>query len=319
MASLSRWLLIVFVASAVAACDQQPEQAVAPPSGAAVAAQVDTDRIKAAASEPEMWLTYGGGYDEQRHSALGQINRDTLPELGVGWVYEMAKPRGAEATPIVVDGVMYVSSAWSVVYALDAKTGEELWVYDPEVSGADAAKGCCDVVNRGVAVHDGKVFIGVFDGRLEALDAATGEVIWSNVTVDQTKHYTITGAPRVFKNKVIIGNAGGELGVRGYVTAYDVNNGDLVWRFYTVPNPEKRPDGAVSDESLQRLANDTWGDTGAWVTDGGGGTAWDSIVYDTVNDQVLIGVGNGSPWNPDIRDPDGDGDNLFLSSILRRC
>ena len=170
MASVSRWISIVLVASAIAACDQQPEEAVATPAGATVAAQVDTDRIKAAASEPEMWLTYGGGYDEQRHSALGKINRDTLPELGVGWVYEMAKPRGAEATPIVVDGVMYVSSAWSVVYALDAKTGEELWVYDPKVSGADAAKGCCDVVNRGVAVHDGKVFIGVFDGRLEALD-----------------------------------------------------------------------------------------------------------------------------------------------------
>ena len=316
MAPVIRWLSIVFVVSAFAACDQQLEEAVATPTDAVAAAQVDTDRIKAAATEPEMWLTYGGGYDEQRHSALGQINRDTLPELGVGWVYEMAKPRGAEATPIVVDGVMYVSSAWSVVYALDAKTGDELWVYDPKVSGKDAAKGCCDVVNRGVAVHDGKVFIGVFDGRLEALDAATGEVIWSNITVDQTKLGLIHRDVAVFKNKVIIGNAGGELGVRGYVTAYDVDNGDLVWRFYTVPNPEKRPDGAVSDESLERLANDTWGDTGAWVTDGGGGTAWDSIVYDTVNDQVLIGVGNGSPWNPDIRDPDSDGDNLFLSSIL---
>ena len=141
-------------------------------------------------------------------------------------------------------------------------------------------------------------------------------MVGSNVTVDKTKPDTNNGAPGVFKNKVIIGNAGGELGVRGYVTAYDVDNGDLVWRFYTVPNPEKRPDGAVSDESLERLANDTWGDTGAWVTDGGGGTAWDSIVYDTVNDQVLIGVGNGSPWNPDIRDPDSAGDNLFLSSIL---
>ena len=174
MASVIRWLSIVFVVGVFAACDQRLEESVATQTDAVAAAQVDTDRIKAAATEPEMWLTYGGGYDEQRHSALGQINRDTLPELGVGWVYEMAKPRGAEATPIVVDGVMYVSSAWSVVYALDAKTGDELWVYDPKVSGKDAAKGCCDVVNRGVAVHDGKVFICVFDGRLEALDAATG-------------------------------------------------------------------------------------------------------------------------------------------------
>lgn len=280
------------------------------------AAQVDTARISNAASEPEQWLTYGGSYDETRHSALQQINSDTLPELGVGWVYEMSKPRGVEATPIVVDGVMYVSGSWSVVYALDAKTGAELWVYDPQVSGEDAAKGCCDVINRGVAVHDGKVFVGVFDGRLEALDAATGQLLWSQLTVDQTKPYTISGAPRVFKDKVIIGNAGAELGVRGYVTAYDVDSGELAWRFYTVPNPNKEPDGAASDDILARLANDTWGDTGGWTTDGGGGTVWDSIVYDTVNDQVLIGVGNGSPWLASIRDPDSDGPNLFLSSIV---
>ena len=305
MFGIARFAFILALTSALLACGGQSDD-MSTSSGAVSetvpVAQVDTDRIAAAAEEPEMWLTYGGTYDEQRHSALGQINRDTLPELGVGWVYETAKPRGAEATPLVIDGVMYVSSAWSVVYALDAKTGEELWVYDPEVSGQDAAKGCCDVVNRGVAVHNGKVFIGVFDGRLEALDAATGEVIWSEVTVDQTKPYTITGAPRVFKDKVIIGNAGGELGVRGYVTAYNVETGELAWRFYTVPNPEKKPDGAASDTILAKLANETWGDDGAWVTDGGGGTAWDSIVYDTVNDQILIGVGNGSPWNPDIRD-----------------
>ena len=241
MFGIARCAFIFALATALCACGGQADDTTAPSGSVSEekpVAQVDTDRIAAAAEEPEMWLTYGGTYDEQRHSALGQINRDTLPELGVGWVYETAKPRGAEATPLVVDGVMYVSSAWSVVYALDAKTGEELWVYDPEVSGEDAAKGCCDVVNRGVAVHNGKVFIGVFDGRLEALDAATGEVVWSEVTVDQSKPYTITGAPRVFKDKVIIGNAGGELGVRGYVTAYDVATGELVWRFYTVPNPE---------------------------------------------------------------------------------
>ena len=279
-------------------------------------ANVTTDSLLAAAETPDQWQTYGGTYDEARHSSLSQINRDTLSELGIGWVYDMKKPRGVEATPIVVDGVMYVSGSWSVVYALDARTGEELWVYDPKVPGAAAAKGCCDVVNRGVAVYEGKVFIGVFDGRLEALDAKTGALVWSQVTVDQSKPYTITGAPRVVKDKVIIGNGGAELGVRGYVTAYDTNSGDLVWRFYTVPNPEKKPDGAVSDAILAKLANDTWGDTGAWTTDGGGGTVWDAIVYDSVNDQVLLGVGNGSPWNASIRDPDSDGDNLFISSIL---
>ena len=316
MTSFARLSTVFFALLTIYACGPKSDTASLDTADAPAVALVDTARIQNAAREPEMWLTYGGSYDEQRHSTLGQINRDTLSELGVGWVYEMAKPRGAEATPIVVDGVMYVSSAWSVVYAIDAKTGEEIWVYDPEVSGKDAAKGCCDVVNRGVAVHDGKVFIGVFDGRLEALDAATGAVIWSEVTVDQSKPYTITGAPRVFKNKVIIGNAGAELGVRGYVSAYDVSSGELAWRFYTVPNPEKKPDGAASDDILAKMANETWGDEGAWVTDGGGGTAWDSIVYDTVNDQVLIGVGNGSPWNADIRDPNSDGDNLFLSSIL---
>ena len=296
------------------------ENAGSEPAAAAEAsrpmAEVSQARLDSAAEQPEQWLTYGGSYDETRHSSLTKVNKDTLPELGIGWVYDMKKPRGVEATPIVVDGVMYVTGSWSVVYALDARTGEEIWVYDPEVSGEDAAKGCCDVVNRGLAVYEGKVFVGVFDGRLEALDAKTGAVIWSNVTVDQSKPYTITGAPRVIKDKVIIGNGGAELGVRGYVTAYDTNTGDLVWRFYTVPNPNKEPDGAISDEIFAKLANETWGDTGAWTTDGGGGTVWDAIVYDHVNDQVLLGVGNGSPWNAAIRDPEGNGDNLFLSSIL---
>ncbi len=286
------------------------------PPPAPMVGDVSTERLAAATSEPENWLSYGGGYDEQRHSGLSSINRDTLGQLGVGWVYEMRKPRGQEATPVVVDGVMYLTSSWSIVYAIDARTGEELWVYDPEVSGDDAWKGCCDVINRGVAVYEGKVYVGVFDGRLEALDAATGELLWSTVTVDQSKPYTITGAPRVFKDKVVIGNAGGELGVRGYLSAYDANSGELAWRFYTVPNPEKKPDGAASDAIFAELANDTWGDDGAWTTDGGGGTVWDSIVYDTVNDQLVVGVGNGSPWNAKIRDPNSNGDNLFLSSIL---
>ena len=277
---------------------------------------VDTAVILNAKNTPEVWLTYGGSYDEQRHARLSKINTDNVSELGVAWTYPLATSRGVEATPIVVDGVMYVTSAWSVVHALDAKTGEELWIYDPEVSGEDAAKGCCDVINRGVAVYGGKVYVGVFDGRLEALDAKTGKVIWSTLTVDKSKPYTITAAPRVVKGKVLIGNGGGELGVRGYVTAYDATTGEKVWRFYTVPNPDKKADGEASDAILAELANETWGDTGDWITDGGGGTAWDSIVYDEVNDSILIGVGNGSPWNAKIRDPEGKGDNLFLSSIL---
>ncbi|MEP6390621.1 MAG: PQQ-dependent dehydrogenase, methanol/ethanol family [Halioglobus sp.] len=293
------------------------EESVEPaPKSAAPAAfaAVTTDRIKSASAQEE-WLTHGGTYDEQRHSKLASINTDNVNNLGVAWTYDLKTNRGVESTPIVVDGVMYVTSAWSLVYALDAKTGKELWTYDPEVDKAVGVKACCDVVNRGVAVYDGKVFVGIIDGRLEALDAKTGEKQWSVVTVDQSKPYTITGAPRVVDGRVMIGNGGAELGVRGYLTAYDANSGDKIWRFYTVPNPNKQPDNEVSDSAFVDIGNVTWGDEGHWVTDGGGGTVWDSIVYDEVNDQIIFGVGNGSPWNRNFRDPAG-GDNLFLSSIV---
>ena len=298
----------------LAACGQAKTADTETPSEPEAFAAVDTNRISTASAADE-WLTYGGTYDEQRHSSLIDVNKETVADLGVAGTYDRATNRGVESTPIVVDGVMYVTSAWSLVYALDAKTGEELWVYDPDVDRAVGVKACCDVVNRGVAVYDGKVFVGVIDGRLEALDAETGEVVWSKVTVDQSKPYTITGAPRVVNGKVLIGNGGAELGVRGYLSAYDANTGDKVWRFYTVPNPEKQPDGEISDAAFEDIGNVTWGDEGAWVTDGGGGTVWDSIVYDEVNDQIIFGVGNGSPWNREFRDPSG-GDNLFLSSIV---
>jgi len=320
-------LIAGLAALALAACGAQDApvsetaEAAAPPetdeSSASTQerfAAVDTDRISTASAGAE-WLTYGGTYDEQRHSSLQKINADTVGQLGVAWTYDLKTSRGVESTPIVVDGVMYVTSAWSIVYALDAKTGEELWVYDPGVDRAVGVKACCDVVNRGVAVYDGKVFVGVIDGRLEALDAETGERVWSTVTVDQTKPYTITGAPRTVDGLVYIGNGGAELGVRGYLSAYDANTGKLVWRFYTTPNPNKQPDGAASDEIFAETANATWGDDGAWTSDGGGGTVWDSIVYDEVNGQIVFGVGNGSPWNHEIRDPAG-GDNYFLSSIV---
>ncbi|WP_300377778.1 PQQ-dependent dehydrogenase, methanol/ethanol family [Henriciella sp.] len=281
----------------------------------APASGVDEERLLQAASTPEEWLSYNATYDEQRHSGLTGITKENVSELSPAWVYDLQTGRGIESTPIVVDGVMYVTSSWSVVYALDPVTGEELWVHDPGVDRSMAVKACCDVVNRGVAVYDGKLYLGVIDGRLQALDAETGDVVWSKVTVDQSKPYTITGAPRIVKGNVLIGNGGAELGVRGYLSAYDAETGELDWRFYTVPNPDKEPDGAASDEIFAELANETWGDDGAWVTDGGGGTVWDSIVYDTENDQVIFGVGNGSPWNADLRDPNG-GDNLFVSSIV---
>ena len=206
------------------------------------------------------------------------INTDTVGRLGLAWSYNLAIGRGAEATPIVVDGAMYVTSAWSVVHAIDARTRRGLWVYDPKVDRAVGAKACCDVVNRGVAVYGGKVFVRIIDGRLAAIDAKTGALAWETVTVDQTQPYTITGAPRAANGLVYIGNGGAEYGVRGYVSAYDTEKGALKWRFYTVPgDPSKGPDGAASDSIMAKAAS-TW--TGEWWKGGGGGTAWDAIVYD---------------------------------------
>ena len=274
---------------------------------------VSTARIAAADREPGNWLTHGRTYGEQRFSPLARITTGNVGELGLAWTHELKTSRGASATPLVVDGVMYVTSAWSLVYALDAKTGEELWTYDPQVDRAVGTSACCDVVNRGVAMYEGKLFVGVLDGRLVALDAKTGSVIWEKVTVDQTLPYTITGAPRAANGLVYIGHGGAEYGVRGYVSAYDANTGDMRWRFYTVPgDPSKGPDGAASDAILGKAA-ETW--TGEWWRVGGGGTVWDSIVYDADFDQLIVGVGNGSPWNHQIRSPRG-GDNWFLSSIV---
>ncbi len=259
------------------------------------------------------WLTYGGTYDEQRFSTLTSIDASTVKDLGLAWSHEFDSTRGLEATPLVADGVIYTTTDWSKVYALDATTGKLLWSYDPEVPGETGFKACCDVVNRGAALYDGKLYVGTLDGRLIALDAKTGTLVWSTVTVDQSKPYTITGAPRVVKGRVLIGNGGGEYGVRGYVSAYDAQSGKLAWRFYTVP-PAKgaKPDGAASDSMIAKMQA-TW--DGDWTKFGGGGTVWDSIVYDKDFNQILIGVGNGSPWDHRLRS-NGKGDNLFLSSVV---
>jgi len=237
---------------------------------------VTGERLLQAAREPQNWLTHGGTYLEQRFSPLTQVNDGNVGRLKLAWFYDLDTNRGQEATPIVVDGVMYTTSAWSKVYALDAATGKALWTYDPKVPGEAGFKACCDTVNRGVAVYDGKVFVGTLDGRLVALDERTGKPVWSTVTVDQSQPYTVTGAPRVVKGKVVIGNGGGEYGVRGYVSAYDAATGKLAWRFYTVPgDPAKGPDGAASDAVLQKAVS-TW--DGQWWKAGGGGTVWDAIV-----------------------------------------
>lgn len=260
------------------------------------------------------WPAVGYSYAEQRFSPLDQINADTVGRLGIAWYADLPDPRGQEATPVVVDGILYVTGPWSKLFAYRAATGEALWTFDPGIARAKGVEACCDVVNRGVALWKGRLYIGALDGRLIALDAATGKTLWSVQTTDPAKPYTITGAPRVVKGMVIIGNGGAEFGVRGYVTAYDAATGAKKWRFYTVPNPTGAADGEASDAILKTAAR-SWSAGGQWKESGGGGTVWDAIVYDAELDQLYIGVGNGSPWNHGLRS-EGEGDNLFLSSIV---
>ncbi|MGE0662485.1 MAG: PQQ-dependent dehydrogenase, methanol/ethanol family [Hyphomonadaceae bacterium] len=287
-------------------------------SGCGGPANVNSARMAAADREPGNWMSHGRTYSEERYSPLRAINADNVNELGLAWSYELREPRGAEATPIVIDGVMYVTSAWSIVYALDAATGEELWVFDPQVPRERGASACCDVVNRGVAAWNGKIYVGTLDGRLIALNARDGAKLWETVTVDQSRPYTITGAPRAARGLIFIGNGGSEYGVRGYVSAYDADDGELRWRFYTTPNPQAADEAASDAVRDQALA--TWNpDAGAWLQSGGGGTAWDAIVYDDETETLWIGVGNGSPWNRELRSPSIEGrnnDNLFLSSVV---
>lgn len=273
------------------------------------AAEVDFQRLVDADAFPGDWMSHGRTYGEQRYSPLDQINQSTVSGLGLAWYADIDTSRAQEATPIVVDGRIYVSTSWSMVKAFDAVTGEPLWSYDPEINRAKGADACCDVVNRGVAVWEGKVFVGTLDGRLVALDAASGDEVWSVATFDPALKYTITGAPRVIKGQVMIGNGGAEYGVRGFVSAYDADTGELTWRFYTVPG---NPADGFENEVLEAAAN-TW--NGSWWQLGGGGTVWDAIAYDPELDLMYIGVGNGSPWNQALRSP-GGGDNLFLSSIV---
>ena len=273
--------------------------------------QITTQSIIDADKQPGDWLAHGRDYNEQRHSLLRQVNRATIRNLELTWDFDMFTTRGLEATPIIANGVMYMTGAWSVVYALDAATGEELWSYDPEVPGDWARNACCDVVNRGVAVYEGVVYVASLDGYLIALNAENGAVIWRvNTLIDRNRPYTITAAPRVANGRVFIGNGGGEYGVRGYVTAYNAKTGKQEWRFYTVPGDPSKP---FEHPAMEEAAK-TW-KGGEWWKIGGGGTAWNSIVYDPTTDTVFIGVGNGSPWTRTIRSP-GGGDNLFLSSIV---
>ncbi|MFO1502470.1 MAG: PQQ-dependent dehydrogenase, methanol/ethanol family [Steroidobacteraceae bacterium] len=272
-------------------------------------AQVDTARLLKADSEPGQWLAVGRTYDEQRFSPLTKIDAGNVSQLGLAWHYDLDTNRGQEASPIVIDGVLYVTSAWSKLFAFNARTGKLLWKHDPQVPGAIGIKGCCDVVNRGVAAWKGRIYLGAYDGRLIALDAKTGKVVWSVQTTDPSRAYTITGAPRIANGKVIIGNAGSEIGVRGYVSAYDAADGRLLWRFFTIPGDPSKP---YETEQL-RAAAATW--TGDLYWKLGGATVWDGIVYEPRTNLVYFGTANGTPWVAEVRSPQG-GDNLFTNSIV---
>ena len=301
-------LLSILILCAIISCKEIPN------SGSydhikSITSEIDDDKLVNIEKIENEWLTHGGNYQENRYSSLHQINKSTIDSLGLVWSINLGTSRGLEATPLVVDGIMYLTGTWSMVYAIDIRKGEVIWTFDPEVPREYGEKGCCGVVNRGVALYKGKVYLGAFDGRLIAIDAVTGKKEWEVLTVDQNKGYTITGAPRIVKGNVIIGNGGAEYGVRGYITAYDAISGEQQWRFYTVPD---NPENGFESEAMKKAA-ETW--TGEWWKFGGGGTAWDAIVFDPELNQLYIGTGNGSPWNREIRSP-GGGDNLYLSSIV---
>ena len=276
---------------------------------------VDDQRIiKSQQIEPGNWLTHGLTYKEQRFSLLTQINKSNLDELGLAWTKQIGDfNMRMQGTPIVVNGVMYVTNGWSVVYALDAANGTELWRYDPMVDRSYVKLACCGPAhNRGVAIYKGQVFVATFDGRLLALNAKDGSLSWEVDTYHPSAlgRFNITGAPRVAADKVFIGNGSSEAGRRrGYVTAYDVATGEMAWRFYLVPGDPSQP----FEHPEMELAAKTWG--GEWWKMGGGGTAWNSLVYDEELNSLYIGVGNGAPWPRQIRSP-GGGDDLFLTAII---
>lgn len=258
------------------------------------------------------WPYPGGDVGKSHFSSLADINRSNVGRLGLAWSYDLGTGRVQEATPVVIDGVMYTSGNLGRVYALDAATGRELWTFEPDVDMQVNRSACCDQANRGVAVKDGKVFVGALDGMLYALDAKSGKVLWKvDTIVDHKRGYTSTGAPEVAGDLVILGNAGAEYDVRGYVTAYHIADGSEAWRFYVVPRDPAL--GPQTSPALQAAVK-TWSPESRWDV-GGGGAPWDAINYDPDFDTVYIGTGNGGPYSAEMRSP-GGGDNLYLSSIV---
>ncbi len=276
-------------------------------------AAVDQKRLEEADAHPDQWMSHGRTWSEQRFSPLRQIDAANVQRLGLAWFADLNTYRGVEATPLVVDGVLYNVSAWDVTTAYEAATGKVLWTYDPKISPEGARLACCGPVSRGLAAWEGKIILAALDGRLIALDASNGKPVWTTQTLEKGQPLSLTGAPRIAAGQVIIGNAGGDFGARGYLSAYDARTGKPTWKFFIVPgDPSKGPDGAASDPVMPMAAS-TW--KGEWWKVGGGGNAWDGIVYDPRLSLVYFGTGNGSPHPQTFRSP-GGGDNLFLCSIV---
>ena len=290
--------------------------ALATAAGIAQSARVDEAALRSAWRDGQ-WVTYGNDPQERRYSPLRQIDASNVSRLGLAWTARAGDGGGGqEATPLAWNGVLYTITNWSIVFAIDARSGTELWRHDPQVDRTFTTPGenrgvCCGVVNRGIALYDGKVLAPVIDGRMIALDAASGRLLWSTrVLPEDSTGYSITMAPRVAKDKVIVGVAGGEFTPhRGFFSAFDIGSGRELWRFYTVPGD---PAKGFEHPELEAAA-ETW--TGEWWKYGGGGSLWDALSYDPDANLIYVGTGNGAPWPQILRGAEGH-DNLYVSSIL---
>jgi quinohemoprotein ethanol dehydrogenase len=279
---------------------------------------VDDAALRRAGGGGAEWLTNGLDLAETRYSPLKQITADNVDRLRPGWAYELGSSGGGQlATPLVWNGTIYGITNWSVVFAVDARTGKERWRWDPEVNQAAVRpKVCCGVVNRGLALYKNLIVAPIIDGRLDALDVETGKVVWETRVAFPQDDYTLTMAPRIAKGKVIIGASGGEYAVRGFFDAYDAMTGRRAWRFYTVPGDPSKP---FENAALKKAAA-TW--SGEWWKRGGGATVWDGMAYDPELDLVYVGTGNGAPWPQALRSVGGkpakqeNKDNLYVCSIL---
>ena len=258
------------------------------------------------------WKAPQGGFDEAGYSWLEQIDPGNIARLGLAWSMDLPEEVTLESTPLAIDGTLYFAGGYAEVYALDATTGKQLWKFDPRTWERRSDKFHFGS-NRGIAYEDGRIFTVEMDGRVDALDAKTGEILWTAESIPDGPAFQFsnsTGAPRVMNGKLIIGNGGADAGARGFVTAFDTETGRQLWRFFTVPGS---PDQNAGDPAMEAAAK-TWAPE-FWKTTGGGGTVWNGMTYDAETNRIYIGVGNAGPYDPELRSP-GGGDNLYTSGIV---